>query len=106
PIVLVEGRTYPVEVRYRPFGELIEVPRSGRAGSGPGSEDDDLDGDGPQEGDDVIDDDRDQVEAIVDAIDELRREGPGDILVFLSGEREIGEAARAIAERNYPDIET
>ncbi|MET0144107.1 MAG: ATP-dependent RNA helicase HrpA [Ilumatobacteraceae bacterium] len=68
PIIEVTGRTYPVEVRYRPFGE-------------------------------DPDDDRDQVQAVVDAIDELGREGPGDVLVFLSGEREIHDTADALRRR-------
>ncbi|GAB1821773.1 ATP-dependent RNA helicase HrpA [Herbidospora sp. RD11066] len=65
PIVEVSGRTYPVEVRYRPI-------------------DDDQD---------------DQTQAIVDAVDELVAEGPGDILVFLSGEREIRDTADALKGR-------
>ena len=65
PVVEVTGRTYPVEVRYRPFGE-------------------------------EPDDDRDQIGALVDALDELSHEGPGDVLVFLSGEREIHDAADAL----------
>ncbi|MFK3984052.1 ATP-dependent RNA helicase HrpA [Micromonospora sp. NPDC050397] len=71
PVVEVSGRTYPVEVRYRP---LVEV----------GEETDD--------GDNV----RDQVQAIGDAVEELAAEGPGDILVFLSGEREIRDTADAL----------
>ncbi|MDG9702422.1 ATP-dependent RNA helicase HrpA [Streptomyces sp. DH37] len=71
PIVEVSGRTYPVEVRYRP---LLEE-----------------DGDNP---------DRDQVTAVCDAVDELQAEGPGDILVFLSGEREIRDTADALNKRN------
>ena len=66
PVVEVSGRSYPVEVRYRPFGE--------------------------DEGDD-----RDQTQAIVDAVQELMREGPGDLLVFLSGERDIRDTADALA---------
>ena len=62
PVVQVSGRTYPVEVRYEPYGV------------------DDND-------------DRDQVQAIADAVASLQREGPGDILVFLSGEREIRDTA-------------
>jgi len=62
PIIEVSGRSYPVEVRYRPYGE-------------------------------EPDDDRDQVGAIADAVDELAQEGKGDILVFLSGEREIHDVA-------------
>src|SRR6476619_7659232 len=72
PIIEVSGRTYPVEVRYRP---LMEVP-----------EDD-------EEGEPVV---RDQTEAIVDAVKELSAEGPGDILVFLPGEREIRDTADAL----------
>jgi ATP-dependent helicase HrpA len=67
PIVEVSGRTYPVEVRYRP---LLQ--------------------------EDSADPDRDQVTAIIDAVDELQAEGPGDILVFLSGEREIRDTADAL----------
>ena len=72
PIVEVSGRTYPVEVRYRP---LDRAPRGGRGGRG------------------VV---RDQTEAIVDAVKELSAEGPGDILVFLPGEREIRDTADAL----------
>ena len=74
PIIEVSGRTYPVEVRYRPL----------------------VDEEGGQ---------RDQVDGILDAVDELRREGAdgsagsaGDVLVFLSGEREIRDAADALSE--------
>jgi ATP-dependent helicase HrpA len=82
PIVEVSGRTYPVEVRYRPAGD------PGRPG-GPG---------------DTADEDRDQVTAITDAIGELEREGPGDILVFLSGEREIRDTADALKGRASTDV--
>ncbi|WP_374201590.1 ATP-dependent RNA helicase HrpA [Actinocorallia sp. API 0066] len=70
PIIEVSGRTYPVEVRYRP----------------------------PE-------DDVDQAEAICDAVDELSLEAPGDILVFLSGEREIRDAADALAKKQYRNTE-
>ncbi len=60
PIILVSGRLYPVEQRYRPFEESREYGLN---------------------------------EAIADGVDELWREGSGDILVFLPGEREIREAA-------------
>ncbi len=73
PIIEVSGRTYPVEVRYRPLR----------------SEVDDVDSDGEP----VL---RDRTDAIVDAVKELSAEGPGDILVFLPGEREIRDAAEAI----------
>ena len=71
PVVEVSGRTYPVEVRYRPLGE-------------------------------DPDDDRDQTQGILDAVDELCREGPGDILVFLSGEREIRDTAEALRGHRFP----
>ncbi len=51
------------------------------------------------------DPDRDQVEAIGDAVDELAAEAPGDVLVFLSGEREIRDTAEALARRLPPDTE-
>ncbi|WP_329590631.1 ATP-dependent RNA helicase HrpA [Streptomyces sp. NBC_01362] len=76
PIVEVSGRTYPVEVRYRP---LLE--------------------------EDTDDSDRDQITAICDAVDELQAEGPGDVLVFLSGEREIRDTADALNKRNLRHTE-
>ncbi|MGQ5634574.1 MULTISPECIES: ATP-dependent RNA helicase HrpA [unclassified Streptomyces] len=72
PIIEVSGRTYPVEVRYRP---LLE--------------------------EDSEDADRDQITAICDAVEELQAEGPGDILVFLSGEREIRDTADALEKKKY-----
>lgn len=72
PIIEVSGRTYPVEVRYRP---LLE--------------------------EDAEDADRDQITAICDAVEELQGEGQGDILVFLSGEREIRDTADALTRKNY-----
>jgi ATP-dependent helicase HrpA len=81
PIVEVSGRTYPVEVRYRPLVELPEEDEEGEA---------------------IV---RDQTEAIVDACAELSREGPGDILVFLPGEREIRDTAEVLtAERPNDEI--
>jgi ATP-dependent helicase HrpA len=74
PIVEVSGRTYPVEVRYRPL----------------------ADPDRPS------DEAKDQVQGIIDGLAELRAEGPGDVLVFLSGEREIRDTADALADR--PDL--
>ncbi len=71
PIIEVSGRTYPVEVRYRP----IE-----------GGED------------------ADQGQAILNAIEELSVEGPGDILVFLSGEREIRDTADLLAGRDRLEV--
>src|SRR5450755_3164300 len=74
PVIEVSGRTYPVEVRYRPI----------------------TDPDRPDE------EPRDQAQAICDAVDELSAAGPGDILVFLSGEREIRDTADALRERAGP----
>ncbi len=69
PIIEVSGRTYPVEVRYRPPG-----------------------------------DDGDAGQAIGDAVDELSAEGPGDILVFLSGEREIRDTADLLSGRDRLEV--
>ncbi len=77
PIIEVSGRTYPVEVRYRP---LVEEAY----------DDPELDA----EGESLV---RDQTEAIVEAVRELGREGSGDVLVFLPGEREIRDTADALA---------
>ncbi|GAB3283824.1 ATP-dependent RNA helicase HrpA [Sinomonas notoginsengisoli] len=82
PIVEVSGRTYPVEVRYRP---LVADP------AGTGTEDEE------NASDDALEEDRDPVDAVCDAVDELSREAPGDILIFFSGEREIRDAAEALA---------
>jgi ATP-dependent helicase HrpA len=71
PVFVVEGRTYPVEVRYRPYGT---------------------------DNDDEPGDDRDQVRAVLDAVDELGAAGSGDVLVFLSGEREIHDVADALRQ--------
>ncbi|MGO4591480.1 ATP-dependent RNA helicase HrpA [Paenarthrobacter sp. 2TAF44] len=79
PIIEVSGRTYPVEIRYRPLSQP--------AGS-------DEDG-----SDDELEEDRDPLDAVCDAVDELAKEAPGDILVFFSGEREIRDAAEAINGR-------
>ncbi len=78
PIVEVSGRTYPVEVRYRP---LVEES----------SDDPGVD----TEGELLV---KDQTEAIVDAVHELVAEGPGDILVFLPGEREIRDTADVLSK--------
>lgn len=76
PIVEVSGRTFPVEVRYRPLDEI-----------------DDAAADSPD-----LDHSVDQISGIVDAACELMDEGPGDILVFLSGEGEIRETQKALRD--------
>ena len=78
PIVEVSGRTYPVEVRYRPVVD-------------------------PE--DQNSDPDRDVTQAIIDAVGELSAEGPGDILVFLSGEREIRDTADALVKEELRNTE-
>ncbi len=79
PIVEVSGRSYPVEIRYRPI----------------------VDPDDPE-----ADPDRDQLDAIGDAVAELQREGGGgDVLVFLPGEREIRETAEALTKRDLRNTE-
>ena len=92
PIVEVSGRTYPVEIRYRPLEPDAAV-------------DDDDDPDDPDH--DVVHRiaPRDQTEAIIDAVHELDREQPGDVLVFLSGEREIRDTADALRGEQLTNTE-
>ncbi|MBP8276191.1 MAG: ATP-dependent RNA helicase HrpA, partial [Propionivibrio sp.] len=73
PVIEVSGRMYPVDIRYRPV-QTEEAEE---------------------------DDERDLYDAIVDACDELNRIGPGDILVFLPGEREIRDAAEALRKHTF-----
>ena len=78
PIIEVSGRTYPVEVRYRP---LVDPDREDA-------------------------EERDQVTGVCDAVEELWTENrEGDILVFLSGEREIRDTADALASMDLPRTE-
>ncbi|WP_309102375.1 ATP-dependent RNA helicase HrpA [Microbacterium sp.] len=76
PIIEVSGRTYPVEIRYRPL--------------------DDTAGDLDAAPSDATAEPEDEVSAIVTALRELDREEPGDVLVFLPGEAEIRDAADAV----------
>jgi ATP-dependent helicase HrpA len=76
PVIEVSGRTYPVEVRYRPLADP----------------------------DNPAGEPRDQVQGIVDAVAELSAAGPGDILVFLSGEREIRDTADALDGRDDLEV--
>ncbi|MEP7762520.1 ATP-dependent RNA helicase HrpA [Sanguibacter sp. 25GB23B1] len=69
PVIEVTGRTFPVEVRYRPL-----TPEDAKKGE-----------------------ERDLMTAVCEAVDELSAAGPGDLLVFFSGEREIHDAADALA---------
>jgi ATP-dependent helicase HrpA len=83
PIIEVSGRTYPVEIRYRPLVAEAE------------GEDDDG----------ATAEDRDYLEGINAALDELALESNGDVLVFLSGENEIRDAEDAIKGRGLPNTE-
>ena len=75
PVVEVSGRTYPAEVRYRPADETLPTGEQGDLG-----------------------------QSISDAIDELSAAGPGDILVFLSGEREIRDTADLLSGRERLEV--
>ncbi|MDQ3628865.1 MAG: ATP-dependent RNA helicase HrpA [Actinomycetota bacterium] len=77
PVIEVSGRTYPVELRYRP---LVDPDAPGREA-------------------------REQDVAICDAVRELVAEGPGDILVFCSGEREIRDGTEAVERMRLRDTE-
>lgn len=81
PIIEVSGRTFPVELRYRPLVEKIERPNP--KGGAPT----------------VVTVERDMFDAIGDAVEELSKEAPGDVLVFLSGEAEIRDASDALRGR-------
>ena len=80
PVIEVSGRMYPVDLRYRPI--QLDAP------NGEKERDEDAR-------------ERDLYDGIVDACDELRRIGSGDILVFLPGEREIREAAEALRKHTF-----
>ena len=85
PVIEVSGRLYPVETRYRP----LQPRKAGERGRDVSA----------------VEDDVDLNEAIAAAIDELAREGEGDVLVFLPGEREIREAAETLRKHHPPQTE-
>jgi ATP-dependent helicase HrpA len=106
PIIEVSGRTYPVEVRYRPLADPGPAGRGGdESGNGPVAAGGSGAADGDRNGGRSGAEPTDQVQGICDAVDELRTAGPGDILVFLSGEREIRDTADALAGLAGPDLE-
>jgi ATP-dependent helicase HrpA len=100
PVIEVSGRLYPVEIRYRPVepfdknaastnpnatSDAAQARRSAMAAKERGQ--------------------RDLMDAVVDAVDELARIGSGDVLVFLPGEREIRDAAEALRKHHPPHVE-
>ncbi|WP_175908684.1 MULTISPECIES: ATP-dependent RNA helicase HrpA [Burkholderia] len=93
PVIEVSGRLYPVEMRYRPVAEDRPAVKHAE-GTG-----------GRDRVKTAREAERDLMDAIVDAVDELCREGPGDVLVFLPGEREIREAAEALRKHHPPHTE-
>lgn len=97
PVIEVSGRLYPVEIRYRPVQEELRRGAEVPARKTPATESDKLETGGAAG--------RDLTAAIVDAVDELAREGSGDVLVFLPGEREIRDAAQALRQHHPPHTE-
>ncbi|WP_186057297.1 ATP-dependent RNA helicase HrpA [Burkholderia gladioli] len=95
PVFEVSGRLYPVEMRYRPIAD--DRPAAIRNAEGAAS--------GRDRQKSAREAERDLMDGIVDAVDELCREGPGDVLVFLPGEREIREAAEALRKHHPPHTE-
>ena len=85
PVIEVSGRLYPVEVRYRPILRDEAEEGGGRSSS--------------------RDEERDLIDAVVEGVDECARHGPGDVLVFLPGEREIRESVEALRKHHPPGTE-
>ena len=94
PVVEVTGRTYPVEVRYRPLSP-----------DRPTDDPDEADAPARPAAPAPAGEDRDLMTAICEAVDELAAEGPGDVLVFLSGEREIRDAEEALRGHLGPRVQ-
>lgn len=88
PIIEVSGRTYPVEIRYRPLDGVEPEPDSSQTNSAAANA--------------STDEPRDQVTGILDAVDELMALSPGDILVFLAGERDIRDTEAALIDHLGP----
>ena len=103
PVIEVSGRTYPVEVRYRPLDPSEQV----RPDDEDGVDDEDEFPDRPSIPTSTSPDDEvvDQVTGICRAVQELCCEGSGDILVFLAGEQEIRETAESLADLNLLNTE-
>ncbi len=100
PVIEVSGRMYPVEVRYRPveaFDKNAASPNSNATSDAGQARRSALAA--KERGQ------RDLMDAVVDAVDELARIGSGDVLVFLPGEREIRDAAEALRKHHPPHVE-
>lgn len=100
PVIEVSGRTYPVEIRYRPLGKAgLRTKETGEPENAQFDADDDtifgIARKAKTEARWLEEDDEEEAieEAIMDAADDLLRQGDGDILVFLPGEREIRDTA-------------
>ncbi len=105
PVIEVSGRMYPVEIRYRPVDAYdANAAQPGKPGQpGPAG-----DGTKPSPRAQQAQRDRGQrdlMEAVTDAVDELCRVGSGDVLVFLPGEREIRDTAEALRKHHPPHVE-
>ncbi len=93
PVIEVSGRLYPVEIRYRPvLNPALEEGVAGGVTPQAGLSERSL----------ARDEERDLINALVEAVDECARVGPGDILVFLPGEREIRECTEALRKHHPP----
>jgi ATP-dependent helicase HrpA len=100
PVIEVSGRLYPVEIRYRPVESELTQKNSNAVTTGAikqAAAPTTSAARGKQQ--------RDLMDAIVDAVDELVLNGPGDILIFLPGEREIRDAAEALRKHHPPHVE-
>lgn len=87
PVIEVSGRLYPVDVLYRPVVQ------------------EDADGEEGRDRKSAGDEERDLIDAVVDGVAECARHGPGDVLVFLPGEREIRETVEALRKHHPPGTE-
>jgi len=100
PVIEVSGRLYPVEIRYRPVDSELTQKNANAGTAGPAKQ-----AAAPTSAAARGKQQRDLMDAIVDAVDELALNGPGDILIFLPGEREIRDAAEALRKHHPPHVE-
>ena len=106
PVIEVSGRLYPVEIRYRPvenFDATAAKPGTPAATAGGSTDNSRRDGRSQQAQKERGQ--RDLMDAVTDAVDELCRIGSGDVLVFLPGEREIRDTAEALRKHHPPHVE-